>query len=195
MAAARPPDTADRILDLAERLVQTQGFNGFSYADIAAELGIRKASLHHHFPTKAELARRLIGRYHDRFLGALAEIEGREKNARRRLQAYAALYERVLRDGERMCLCGMLAADFTTLPKSVREEVRRFFDANEAWLSRILAEGQRARAFRLSGSPGSEARLLLDGLEGAMLIARTYGDPARFESTARRLLAGLGVKA
>jgi TetR/AcrR family transcriptional repressor of nem operon len=188
-------DTAERILDLAERLIQTRGFNGFSYADIAEELGIRKASLHHHFPTKSDLGRRLLLRYHERFLGALAGIDAAGKKPRARLQAYAALYEGVLRDGERMCLCGMLAADFTTLPKGIRDEVRRFFDVNEAWLARVLADGRRDRSLKFSGPVDAEARVLLDGFEGAMLVARTYGDPARFTSTARRLLAGLGIKA
>ena len=188
-------ETAERILDLAERLIQTRGYNGFSYADIAQDLGIRKASLHHHFPTKSDLGRRLLERYHDRFLGALAGIDARVKKPRARLQAYAGLYEGVLRDGERMCLCGMLAADFTTLPKAIREEVRRFFDVNEAWLAGVLADGRRDRSLKVSGPVDAEARVLLDGFEGAMLVARTYGDPARFTSTARRLLAGLGIKA
>ena len=56
------PDTAARILDVAERLVQTRGFNGFSYADVASELDVTKASLHYHFPGKAELGQALIAR-------------------------------------------------------------------------------------------------------------------------------------
>ncbi len=74
-------DTADRILDLAERLVQTRGFNGFSYADIASELGVTKASLHYHFPTKAELGRRLISRYGEEFARALADIDAQHRRA------------------------------------------------------------------------------------------------------------------
>ena len=194
MPRSAPAGTADRILDLAERLVQTRGFNDFSYADIAEQLGIRKASLHHHFATKGDLGRRLMVRYHDRFRGALAGIETRVQAPGRRLQAYAALYEGVLRDGGRMCLCGMLAADFSTLPKGIRDEVRRFFDTNERWLSRVLSAGRRTRALKFDGSPEGEARVLLDGLEGAMLIARTYEDPDRFVSTARHLLAALGIR-
>ena len=38
-----------------ERLVQSRGFNGFSYADVSAELGITKAALHYHFAGKAEM--------------------------------------------------------------------------------------------------------------------------------------------
>src|SRR5215212_6693077 len=89
-------DTADRILDLAERLVQTRGFNGFSYADIASELGVTKASLHYHFPTKAELGRCLINRYGEAFAQALADIDADSSDAREKLRRYANLYARVL---------------------------------------------------------------------------------------------------
>src|SRR3984893_12118806 len=101
--------TADRILDSAETLVQTRGYNGFSYAHIAAALGITKASLHYHFASKAELGEALIARYATRFAAALDEIDRTTPDARERLGAYAELYAGVLH-GRRMCLCGMLAA-------------------------------------------------------------------------------------
>ena len=115
MAARRGTDTAERILEVAERLVQVQGFNAFSYADISGELHIRKASLHHHFPTKAALGQALITRYHQRFVESLAGIRRDSQDARTRLARYAQLYREVLRE-QRMCLCGVLAADFATLP-------------------------------------------------------------------------------
>src|ERR1700676_2907376 len=95
-------DTAQRILDVAERLAQTRGFNGFSYADIAAELGMTKASLHYHFAAKADLGCALIVGYGRRFEAALAEIAS--ANLQVTLCRYVQLYEDVLvRD--RMCLC------------------------------------------------------------------------------------------
>jgi TetR/AcrR family transcriptional repressor of nem operon len=184
-------DSASRILDIAERLVQTQGYNGFSYADVAEALGVTKASLHYHFATKADLGLRLVGRYHETFMKALEEIEA-ERGARQRLRRYARLYADVLR-AERMCLCGMLAADHATLPQPMREAVTAFFDANERWLARVLEEGRRAKALRFQGPAAEEARLLVASLEGAMLVARTYGDVARFESAAERLVAALAA--
>ena len=101
---ARPDtelDTPAAILDSAERLVQQRGFNGFSYADVAAELELTKASLHYHFAGKAELGEALMTRYAERFQTALAEIDAREVPAPAKLDAYAALYADVLR-GRRM---------------------------------------------------------------------------------------------
>src|SRR5437868_8318912 len=103
--------TNERILDLAERLVQTRGYNGFSYADIAASLGVTKASLHYHFPAKAALGRQLIGRYERNFVRALEAIDAKVKSPREKLRRYAGIYADVLAD-DRMCLCGMLAAEY-----------------------------------------------------------------------------------
>jgi len=193
MVAASPAATAGRILDIAERLVQTRGYNGFSYADISAELRIRNASVHYHFPSKTDLGKRLVARYRENFMAALAGLEAESGDARRRLRRYAGLWARVLRDRDRMCLCGMMAADIATLPKAVRAEIRRFFDENEAWLVRVITQGRKAKTLRLAGTPEVEARLLTMGLEGAMLVARSYGDPRRFEEIADRLLEGLGI--
>jgi TetR/AcrR family transcriptional repressor of nem operon len=188
--APAPSETAQRILDIAERLVQTQGFNGFSYADIAAELHVTKASLHYHYATKAELGTELIARYHAHFARALEDISASEPDARARLRRYAALYAAVLRK-DRMCLCGMLASEFGTLPTPMRVAVTGFFDENERWLTDVLEQGRRARALRFRGPAREVARTLVASLEGAMLVARSYGDPARFEATAERLIAQL----
>ena len=183
-------DTAERILDSAERLVQSRGFNGFSYADVATELGVTKASLHYHFPGKAELGQALIGRYAARFAEALEQIDARGADAPAKLAAYTHIYADVLRD-RRMCLCGMLAADYDTLAQPMRDTVLRFFDDNEAWLEDVFEQGQTEGSLRLDGSPREAARALVGGLEGALLISRPYDDPTRFEAAAARLLTSL----
>jgi TetR/AcrR family transcriptional repressor of nem operon len=187
-------DTASRILDIAERLVQVRGFNGFSYADISSELKISKASLHYHFPGKAELGEALIGRYAARFTDALQAIDTSTGDARAKLEAYASIYADVLRD-RRMCLCGMLAAEYDTLPKPMRDAIIGFFDENEAWLTGVLEQGQEEGALRLSGSASEAAQAIVSGLEGALLIARPYGDMARFQAAATRLLTSLASAA
>jgi len=186
-----PTETAQRILDVAERLVQTHGFNGFSYADVAAELHVTKASLHYHFATKAELGAELIARYHLNFQRALDRIADDEPDARRRLRRYAELYSGVLRK-DRMCLCGMLASELSTLPHPMKDGVNRFFDANERWVAEVLEQGRRSRSLRFRGAPEVLARTLVASLEGAMLVARSYGDVARFDAAAERLLAQIG---
>jgi len=185
--------TAAQILDAAERLVQERGFNGFSYADVARELEVTKAALHYHFGSKAELGDALIDRYAERFFEALARVDVEETDAGDKLRAYAQLYTDVFRD-DRMCLCGMLAADYTTLPDPMRERVVRFFDDNEVWLARVLEAGKKEGTIRFAGPARSVARTLIGGLEGAMLVARPYHDLKRFRDAAELLIAGLAVE-
>ena len=183
-------DTAQRTLDAAERLVQVRGFNGFSYADVARELEITTASLHYHFPGKAELGTALVIRYAARFAEALASIDRQVPDARAKLEAYAALYADVLA-AERMCLCGMLAAEYETLPTPMREAVTAFFTENEAWLAATLTQGLAEGTLSINGSVGDCAQALLSGLEGAMLVARASGGLGRFEASARRLVEAM----
>ena len=183
-------DTATQILDVAERLVQVRGFNGFSYADIAAELNITKAALHYHFAGKSELGEALVERYMARFSDALAGIDVRLATASDRLQAYANLYLDVLRD-QRMCLCGMMAAEYETLPTSMQDAVVRFFNDNERWLARVLEQGRVDGNLTFAGPPAETARIIVSCLEGAMLVARLFGDITRFQKAANQLLSGI----
>jgi TetR/AcrR family transcriptional repressor of nem operon len=183
-------DTATRILDVAERLAQVRGFNGFSYADIAAELGITKAALHYHFASKADLGEALIGRYAARFSEALAAIDAAALAAPTKLRGYAELYIDVLRN-QRMCLCGMLAAEYPTLPDAMRASVVSFFDHNETWLQHVLEQGRGDGSLQFSGSTRDIARMIISCLEGAMLVSRPYGDVPRFQDAAASLVESL----
>lgn len=186
----RSTDTAARALDVAERLVQIRGFNGVSYADIAGELAITTASLHYHFPSKGELGHALIARYRARFAAALADIDRDISRPRAQLDAYVELYSAVLR-GDRMCLCGMLAAEYETLPEPMGAAVVAFFRDNETWLEVVIAQGQTDGSLARRLIPGGAAQMILSGLEGAMLLARTSGGITRFQSSAERLLEAL----
>ena len=187
MSAKRSSNTADKILDIAEKLVQVRGFNAFSYADISQVLKIQKASLHHHFVTKSALGQALITRYRKNFQAELKLIETSSDSAVVRLERYIELYSQVLSQN-RMCLCGMLATDIATLPKPMRDGVAKFFAENEVWLSRVLEAGREEGALEFEGSPESVASLFVSSLEGAMLVARGNGQPKLFQDVARRLL-------
>jgi TetR/AcrR family transcriptional regulator, transcriptional repressor for nem operon len=186
----RDVGTSARILDVAEHLVQVRGFNGFSYADVAAELGITKAALHYHFAAKADLGAALISRYASRFADSLADLDVSSGPASARLAGYADLYQQVL-SSRKMCLCGMLAAEYQTLPRCMQDAVISFFNANEAWLEAVLQAGRDDGSLQFTGSAADTARMIIGSLEGAMLVARPYGDVRRFRAAAATLLAGL----
>jgi TetR/AcrR family transcriptional regulator, transcriptional repressor for nem operon len=144
-----------------------RGYNGFSYADISAELAITKPSIHYHFPSKAELAEALVARYRQRFDAARQEIDDTAAGARERLAGYARLYAEVFTDGGRMCLCGVFAADAASLPPGARRAVAAFFEDQQRWAAAAFAE---------AGLPAARARdaarAFLAALEGALLLAR-----------------------
>jgi len=196
MRAGRRPASeipvSQRILEVAEQLAQTRGFNGFSYADVAEKLHVTKASLHYHFPSKADLGRALIERYHVVFVAALEAIDREAQGGPDKLRRYAGLYDSVMRN-DRLCLCGMLAAEYSTLPAPMQAELRRFFDANEVWLAAVLEDGRLAGELAFRGTPKQRARVVLGALEGAMLVARAYDEGRRFQSAAKQVLADLSA--
>lgn len=193
MAARRQPprtDTRTAVLDAAERMVQERGFNAFSYGDVARELQVTTAALHYHFPGKAELGEAVLTRYAQRFADSLEAIDHTDSSPLEKLRAYAGLYLGVLRD-DRMCLCGMLAAEYRTLPEPMQDVMRRFFDDNDLWLERVLDAGRADGSIEFHGTALEAAQMVVGTLEGAMLVARPYGNPSRFESVADQLIAEL----
>lgn len=182
-------DMKERILTSAQRLVQQRGFNGFSYADVAQEVGIRKASLHHHFPSKADLGVALIQAYTAQLSCALADINGSKPTAHDKLAAYIDIYRTAL-SADCICLGGMLATEAMTLDDGMLPSLKRFFEFNIGWLTQVLAEGSQ-KEFMLTNSPEHHARAILSALQGALLIARASGDHAGFEQTGELLIESL----
>jgi TetR/AcrR family transcriptional repressor of nem operon len=182
--------TRDRILDVAEQLMQTRGYNGFSYANVAAEIGIATASLHYHFRTKAELGAAVIERYASRVYGALDVIDAAALDVPQRLASYAEIYSGVLAQ-DRMCLIGMLAAEFATLPASMQRTLRAYIGHNERWLEALIGRGRAEGKLSPTGTDREAALLLIGALEGAMLIARPMMETDAFAASVRQLLATL----
>lgn len=180
----------EQILTSAQRLVQQRGFNGFSYADIADEVGIRKASLHHYFPTKTDLGLALIEAYSAQIDSALISISGSSLPIDKKLAAFAALFRGALK-ADRMCLGGMLATEALTLDGAMLPSLKRFFVRSTEWLTEILAAGKSQQLLVLSGTTADHARVLLSALQGALLIARATGDHDAFDRTAALLIKAL----
>src|SRR5690348_15782870 len=134
----RRGDTAERLLETARALVQTRGFNAVSFGDLAERIGIKTASIHHHFPTKEDLGVALVEGYRAAMAEARAGIERERPEVPGRLRAYAELFASTLKNGNRMCLGGMLAADLETLPPRLQRQVRGFIADETAWLASQL---------------------------------------------------------
>lgn len=187
--------TSDEILRCARSLIIDGGYNGFSYADIAEVVEIRKASIHHHFPTKVDLVHTLIVQYRAEVEAGIAQLERQVPDPSGQLRAYAGFWEACINDGTAsFCVCALLAAQIPVLPEKVVLEIRAYFRTLSAWVASVLERGAIQGKFKLTTTAHSEAERIMATIHGAMLSARAYGDPKIFGYITQPLLEGLTVK-
>jgi TetR/AcrR family transcriptional repressor of nem operon len=169
--------TSDDIIRCARSLIVDGGYNGFSYADISKVVGIRNASIHHHFPSKADLVRTLVARYREEADAGLAEMKRHYPNPVDQLRAYTGLWANCIEDATlTFCVCALLAGEIPVLPQQIVLEVRAYFRALSAWLTSVLKQGAKEGSLVLSGTAEAEAEAFMATVHGAMLSARAYGD-------------------
>ena len=183
-------DTKTRILDVAQDLIQRLGVNGMSYKDIAEVVGIRKASVHTHFPKKDDLLVALLDRYNDNTLRVLDSIIASRESTEVKLRRYFGLYEATLCSGEqdKVCLYAMVGAELTTLNHPLSDRVRDFYQNNIAQIAVIIDEGRQSNDFQFIGDSLDTATLIFSLLEGGMLIARADGGVEKFRSVIEQLI-------
>jgi len=180
--------TRSALLDSAEHLARSRGFDGFSYADLAREVGIRKPSVHHHFPTKADLALGLVQRYRERFVAFLERLSGEHEDGASRLTGYLDLYREALSGGEEVCLCVAFSAGRDSLTPEVLAEVRLFEEAGIAWLTEAFRRGAEDGSIADVDDPRSEAMAAMACVEGAQLLARSAKSVERFDAATQLLV-------
>jgi TetR/AcrR family transcriptional repressor of nem operon len=183
-------DTRAELMLQAELLVRRRGYSGFSYAQLAEVVGIRKASIHHHFPTKTDLALALVAAYDARYDEALDAILAEGDDGAARIKAYATLYLKGIETGLG-CLCAVLAVEMDTLPMQLQAEVTRFFAKHIEWLETVLADGVANETIGASVDPASFARMVISTLEGALMMERLLGDEEGFHRTISALTDSL----
>lgn len=188
-------DTANRILDTAQHLIVTRGYNAFSYADIAEVVGISKPSIHFHFATKAELVRQLLLRYREQVKLSLEQVSVQLPDALARLRAYAGYWENCIRENTApFCLCAMLASELLSLPPEVAAEVKLYFGDLAAWLAGTLDQGAAQDRLRLPRGAAVEAESFMASAHGAMLSARVYGNADVFARIVGEAIDGLSTR-
>ena len=163
-----------------------RGYNGFSFRDVAAEVGIKSASIHYHFPTKAELAEAAARDSREWCSRALADLSATD--APGLLSAYGDLFVAMLKERGSVCLGGVLATDAATLPPQVKTEVERFFLGHREWVGTVLRHGQRMGEIRPDIDPNAFAETIVSSIEGAMMVARATDKPAHLSETIDQLI-------
>ncbi|WP_424094860.1 TetR/AcrR family transcriptional regulator [Moorena producens] len=162
-------DTRTKILDVAERLTQTRGFNGFSYLDLADEIGIKNSSIHYHFKAKADLALALVERMHKVHRAAFEAFDENLDTPQQRLQALVDSIQAYIHE-HKFCMCGMMAAELQSVSPAVRSRLIVYFKDFQAWLTKQFVE---------MGETDAQNRALrfVSTAEGSLLLARLEGDP------------------
>lgn len=179
-----PPELSPKAAEIVAHtrsLLVAGGYNSFSYADLAARVAITKASIHHHFPSKAVLVQTVVAQYRQDVQASLAMLEGRFDDPLSELNAYADYWAGCIRSGEHpFCICAMLATEMPTIPAEVATEVRAHFHDLSTWLSGVLQRGAARGQFHLLNSPAVSALAFIATVHGAMLVARALDDPQSF---------------
>jgi TetR/AcrR family transcriptional repressor of nem operon len=187
--------TADDILACARSLIVTGGYNGFSYADIAEVVGIRKPSIHHHFPSKADLVKTLVGRYREEAEEGIATLQRAVPGPLDQLRAYIDYWKTCIGDASApFCVCALLANELPMLPEEVAVEIRAYFRFLSGWLTGVLEGAAQQGLVLLTATPRIEAEAFMATVHGAMLSARAYGDTSMFGAIMDPQLARLSAK-
>ncbi|UYY59920.1 TetR/AcrR family transcriptional regulator [Sphingomonas sp. S2-65] len=175
-------ETAGKLVGEAARLIMRGGYNGFSYADLAERFGIRKASIHHHFPSKVDLVVRVVEQGRLAIRAQIAALEQGSPIAMEQLLTYTGYWERCIKDQTApFCLAAVLAAELPSLPPEIATSVRGHFIDLARWLEHVLSLGVEQGTMKLDASPAVEAETFMAAVYGAMLVARAFDDPERFE--------------
>lgn len=182
--------TRSDLLTSAEILLRTKGYAAFSYADLATDIGIKKASIHHHFPTKEGMAIAIVESYLFRFKNQLEQINADNAGVIDRLKAFALMFAQSSADGM-LPLCGALAAELLALPDSLQALTRDFFEIHLKWLQANVALGQSAGEIRSGLDVVIVARLILNTLEGNSFVSWALSDAYVQSSGFDILLEGL----
>jgi len=175
-------DTAGKLVGGAAQLIMRVGYNGFSYADLSERFGIRKASIHHHFPSKVDLVVAVVEQARAGIRVQIAGLDEGSPVALDQLRFYTGYWERCIKDQSApFCLAAVLAAELPGLPEEVAASVRGHFVDLGKWLERLLELGVEQGSVNLEASPDVEAQAFMATVYGAMLAARAFDDPQRFD--------------
>ena len=163
------------ILNLAESMLQDKGFNGFSYAHIASELGVKNAAIHYHFPTKEDLTVAVIQRYRERFRLWVNNSRVNNLSPEEKLDWFFSIYTNMRADKGKVCLVGSMETEFNSIPEGLQSEVQALHQEMLGWLGTMLNDGRDAGVFRFHGEPANKAALVMSTLQGGLQMARALG--------------------
>jgi TetR/AcrR family transcriptional repressor of nem operon len=178
--------TRKRILDIAEELILTRGYNGFSYQDISETIGIRKASIHYHYPLKEDLIERYLRKQIILFKMWCKQV--RNESSADKLSLFGKMYLTLSKQGRKICPIGMLTAEFQVLPLKIQERVQELLQTEIGWLERTIKNGMQEGVFSKSINVHRTALIIITTLSGMLKMLRIHKDPDEMEGVIKELV-------
>ena len=171
-------NSRENILAAARSAAQARGYGGLNFRELAEDVGIRAASMYHHFPSKADLGAAVAKRYWEDSANRLDALLADSSNPIQSLRDYPDTFRKPLESDNRMCMCSFMAAEYDDLPEAVKKEVQTFADVNVAWLAKVLI----AAGVVSPEKSEPRARAIFAAVAGAQLMARSRSDIALYDS-------------
>ncbi len=172
-------DKRTQLEKIAIEAVQESGFSNLSFRTLAEKVGVKSSSVHYYFPEKSHLAAALIEKYTKDLQTRLKEIDNTNEPIRLKLKAFAQIFREVI-ESDKFCLCGMLAAEVATLSDENRKLLSQYFKIAEKWLATLLKDNADQVNYNIGAQ--SLAKIILSGLEGAILIDRVDASIERLDA-------------
>lgn len=179
--------TKESILEVAESFILERGYNAFSFQDLADMVGIKKASIHYHYPTKEDLGKAIIQKFRADFREWAKTIDNSDVSYVEKLDAYFMTYKRFITQGDKICLSGILGAELNSLSEAMQEELGNYFQDRFKWLKQLLVDGLYKGDFKFTLDVESQTMLILSSIQGVLQIARTNKKPEYFLTITRVL--------
>lgn len=166
-------DTKEKIIELGKDLFQSVGYPSLSYQQISSKLGIKNAAVHYHYPSKEDLGLDIINQEtanFERFTSSIFDLNPWEK-----LEAFLTSYRKNLENGNKLCIIGSSASDYSELPESLQSASAEYFIEFKKWFTELLETGRASGAFYFKGEPQNKAAFMSSALAGALQHARLIG--------------------
>ncbi|WP_150523433.1 TetR/AcrR family transcriptional regulator [Roseibium sediminis] len=181
-------DTKTELMDVADYLVRHKGADGFSYSDLSSVVGIRKASIHHHFPTKADLLTAIMQRYDSRVMEDLEAFSAQSRTVSEKLRRFVSFYRDALNGGDTLCMCVAYTVTHSELAEPTQAAIHTFRSRVAQWLKTRFDEARQSKEVKDLQDPGAEAAALLALVEGAQIATRISGDLASYDAATKLFL-------
>jgi len=176
--------TKTQIMDHAETLMRSRGFNGFAFRELADAVGIKSASVHYHFPTKGDLAVSIMQRYQERFISALDSISNRQQSALKHYSEFIHFYQFVVKQEKSLTLCMMIGQSKAILPKEVSTQLENLINSILTWLTALIRQLEPGLTHQQAKE---KATLIHAALQGGIIGALATNDIQYFERVAKQL--------